>query len=147
MAKGTLHPAKPDRHRRGAPMHSVVELQDDGAVRGPELEDLTRTSDWSDYTLHWYSTWRTAPQAQLFEDTDWQRLGMLAFIVERFQARPAAAALQEIRMNEERLGATVTDRMRGRMSITRDDQSSDQRGQLAAVTNLTDHFADRLGDE
>lgn len=143
MSKGTLHPAKPERHRRGAPAHAVVELVPDGVVRGPELEDVTLTSDWSAYTLHWYQTWRESPQAQLFEATDWQRLGMLAFIVERYQLRPAASALLEIRMSEERLGATVTDRLRARMQIVRPDE--DETRQLAVVTDLADHFNDRLG--
>ncbi|MEV4281364.1 hypothetical protein [Actinoplanes xinjiangensis] len=51
-------------------------------------------------------------QAAVFEGTDWLRLATLAPIVEAYWRRPSAAELSEIRMNEERLGATVVDRMR-----------------------------------
>jgi hypothetical protein len=45
------------------------------------------------------------------------RLGILAPLVERYALRPSASALSEIRQNEERLGATVVDRMRARMIV------------------------------
>ena len=149
MARGTLHSPKPknERHRRGNPAHNVVEIVPDDVVRGPELDELTLSSDWSVYTLKWYETWRKSPQAQLFENTDWQRLGMLAFIVERFQLRPAASAMMEIRMSEERLGATVTDRLRARMLVVHPDDDEETGRQLASVANLPDHFNDRLGAE
>lgn len=127
MARGTMHSPKPDdqRRRRNKPAHDGVELQHDGEVRGPELEDITGRDEWSDYVRQWYHTWRTAPQAQAFLDTDWQRLGMLAFGVAQLEKRFSAATMSEIRMNEERLGATVTDRMRARMNVEKDEDKED----------------------
>jgi hypothetical protein len=147
MASGTLTPSKPNRHRTGKPTHDIVALKDDGIVRGPELRDLTSRDDWSEFTVNWYETWRKAPQAQLFEATDWQRLGLLAYIVERFTVRPSASSLQEIRQNEERLGATVVDRLRARMTIQHPDDPDGGEARLAVVRDLSDHFADRLGDD
>jgi hypothetical protein len=118
MARGTMHAPKPDgeRRRRNAPSHGEQVLTHDGETRGPEL-----LGAYSPETLAWYGTWRTAPQAQLFQDTDWSRLSLLAPIVEAYFRRPSAAALSEIRMNEERLGATVVDRMRARIRIQEPD--------------------------
>ncbi|MEU1759995.1 hypothetical protein ACFYON_17450 [Micromonospora sp. NPDC005686] len=42
---------------------------------------------------------------------------MLALVYEAILKRPSAALLAELRMNEERLGATVVDRQRARMVI------------------------------
>ena len=122
MARGTMHAAKPDgqRRRRNAPTHSDQVVTDDGQVRGPELD-----GPYAPQTLAWYDTWRRSPQAQLFEETDWSRLVLLAPIVDAYFRRPSAAALSEIRMNEERLGATVVDRMRARIKVQRDDEGED----------------------
>ena len=119
MARGTMHPPKPGAARRNAPQHGETTLRDDGVVRGVEL-----AGEWSDETRHWHETWRRSPQAQLFLATDWGRLALLAPIVEAYFRRPSAAALSEIRMNEERLGATVVDRMRARMRVV-DDEPDD----------------------
>ena len=117
MARGTLHAPKSaeTRHRRNAPAHGEQLVYPDGIVRGPDLGD-----GYSDQTVEWYATWRTSPQAQLFQATDWSRLRLLASIVDAYYRRPSAAALSEIRMNEERLGATVVDRMRARIRVEDD---------------------------
>lgn len=117
MARGTLHAPKENRRRRNAPAHDKILLSRDGEVRGPELSELTSRDDWHPLVVKWYETWRRSPQAQAFESTDWMRLGILAPLVERYALRPSASALSEIRQNEERLGATVVDRMRARMVI------------------------------
>lgn len=143
MARGTLHAPKENRRRRNAPTYDTTHLTRDGEVRGPELAELTGRADWPSGVVGWFETWRRSPQAQVFEDTDWQRLGMLAWIVESYQRKPGAAALSEIRMNEERLGATVTDRMRARMRI----EDSDDEGETAPVVQLVttkDDIASRL---
>lgn len=116
MARGTMHAPKPGAARRNPPTHGEVVLQDDGQRRGPALSGA-----YSAETLSWYETWRTAPQAALFLATDWSRLVLLAPIVDAYFRRPSAAALSEIRMNEERLGATVVDRMRARIRVESGD--------------------------
>lgn len=103
---------------------------DDGEVRGPEL-----VGDFSPFTRDWYDTWRRAPQGQLFTSTDWLRVRMLAPLVEAYSRRPSAAAFSEIRLNEERLGATYVDRVRARIRVA---QAAD-----AVVTAIpSDRFAD-----
>lgn len=138
MARGTMHAPKENRRRRNAPTHSdKIHLSRDDVIRGPELVELTGRDDWPEGVVRWFEVWRRSAQAQAFEETDWLRLAMLAPIVEAYQRRPSAAALSEIRMNEERLGATVTDRMRARMTI-----EDDEDGQDAPVVKLVDARAD-----
>jgi hypothetical protein len=138
MARGTLHAPKPDeqRRRRNAPAHDTIELERHDELLGPELHELTGRRDWPECVTRWYATWRCTPQARIFESTDWLRLGMLAPIVEAHFNRPSAAALSEIRMNEERLGATVVDRMRARMRI--DDEDRQEAAVLALVPGESD---------
>lgn len=114
MARGTLHSPKPEgqRRRRNAPAHAETILPRDDEVRGQELAELTAGRAFGPETVAWFETWRRSPQAAVFEATDWLRLATLAPIVDAYWRRPSAAALSEIRMNEERLGATVVDRMR-----------------------------------
>lgn len=117
MARGTMHAPKPEgqRRRTNTPTHGENVVTDDGALRGPAL-----SGDFSPETKAWHETWRRSPQAALFEATDWGRLALLAPIVDSYFRRPSAAALSEIRLNEERLGATVVDRMRARIRIERE---------------------------
>ena len=133
MARGTLHAPKENRRRRNAPTHEAIHLVRDGEVRGPSLFEATGRDDWSEPVVRWFEVWRRSPQAQAFEETDWSRLALLAPIVEAYYRRPSAAALSEIRMNEERLGATVVDRMRARMTIEREDDEN-----AAPVVKLVD---------
>jgi hypothetical protein len=113
MAAGPLpreqHARERDTRRRQS---DVVAVSPDGVARGPELEGA-----YGPDTVRWYDTWRRSAQAQLFTDTDWGRLRILAPIVELYFRRPTAAALGEIRLNEERLGATYTDRLRAKIRV------------------------------
>lgn len=146
MARGTTHAPKPEgqRRRRNAPVNGERELIRDGLVRGPELDELTGVDSWSPPTRAWFATWRRSPQSQVFEATDWQRLGMIAYLVEDYFGGAADRGLMaEIRQNEERLGATFTDRQRARMRIT-DPETTEQPG-LASVTHL-DSVRARLAD-
>ncbi|MGC5319302.1 hypothetical protein ACPXB5_11250 [Micromonospora arida] len=142
MARGTMHAPKPDeaRRRRTAPQHGETVVTRDEEVRGPELGGA-----YGEDTREWWEEWRRSPQAALFERTDWSRLKMLARIVDAYFRRPSAAALGEIRMSEERLGATVVDRMRARIRIA-DDAPADDSVTPAGVTRLDTRRAirDRL---
>jgi hypothetical protein len=66
-------------------------------------------------TVKWYETWRHSPQAELFIETDWLRLHLLAQLVDALYDDDTAMAkrgsiMAEIRNNEKLLGATVADR-------------------------------------
>lgn len=151
MARGTMHAPKAEgqRRRRNAPTHDGITVTRDGQLRGPSLAEATGVPDeaWLPQVVAWWNTWRRAPQAQVFEETDWARLVMLAPIVEAYWKRPGAAALGEIRMNEERLGATITDRMRARIRIEADDDAADAgttAGNVIPMVSARDRIAARL---
>ncbi len=78
--------------------------------------------DWHPETAAWYKSWRTSPQAESFFPSDWQRLILLAPLVDlvydpETDAKSLVAALSEIRTTEAALGGTVADRTRLRMSL------------------------------
>lgn len=119
--RGPVPKPADQRRRRNADTVSGATVIDDGEIVGPELVDVTGRATWTEQTLRWWSTWQASAQAKLFISTDWQRLGMVAALVESYWKRPSMAALSEIRLNEERLGATVVDRQRARITVERPD--------------------------
>lgn len=93
-----------------------------------KLKKLFKRDSYSVATLRWWDTWAESEQAESFKATDWQRLQMLAPLVEAYYRRPGHNALAEIRQNESLLGATVTDRMRLRMNRKDSDNSTKPAG-------------------
>lgn len=91
-------------------------------------------------TQAWYDTWTTAPQAETFTTTDWQRLHMLALLVERYFESPTEKRFAEIRQNESLLGATHLDRLRGRIKVERPTEQAEP----GSVANLADARRQRL---
>jgi hypothetical protein len=108
----------------------------DGVVRGPAL-----VGDYDPRTREWHETWRRSPMAAVFEETDWSRLALLAVIVDGYFRRPSAAALSEIRMNEERLGATYADRQRARIRV---EDAQDADVVSLSVVPARESLADRM---
>jgi hypothetical protein len=78
--------------------------------------------DYDSRTLAWYETWRSSPQAAMFLATDWQRLHMLAQLVEQYWAEPKKELLSEIRLNEAAIGGTAADRARLRWTVADPDE-------------------------
>lgn len=109
-------PPSENKRRRNADTFAdqAVTVQADDEVHGPELPDAEA---YSSRTVRWYETWRRSPQAAAFLPTDWQRLEMLAPVVELFFAEPSTKLLAEIRLNEGLLGATHVDRLRARIKV------------------------------
>lgn len=138
-------PADQRRHRIKDPIPQQ-NLVDDGQKLGPELHVLTGRQDWIPAVKKWYETWRTSPQAKSFIDTDWQRLGLVAYLFEQYIVEPKAGILAEIRLNEERLGATVVDRQRARMNVEKTDKSATVL-QLAPGSSAKDRIAKRTTSE
>jgi hypothetical protein len=68
-------------------------------------------------TRRWYAVWTSAEQAEKFTPTDWQRLHMLAPLVDAYFASPSKELMAEIRLNESKLGATAEDRQRLRWDL------------------------------
>jgi hypothetical protein len=78
---------------------------------------LPRSAKYLKATKDWYGAWKTSPQASQFSTTDWQRLHMLAPLVDLYFRSPSKELFSEIRMTEANLGATVADRQRLRWTI------------------------------
>lgn len=76
-------------------------------------------------TVTWYGTWATSAQASRFTATDWQRLHMLAPLVEQYFLEPSAKLFSEIRLNEAKLGGTPEDRARLRWKIDEEKPAGD----------------------
>lgn len=78
--------------------------------------------------------------------TDWERLQMLAPLVEAYWESADKNLLAEIRLNEERLGATVRDRQSLRMTFKDPDKERAEKAPEASsalpenVTRLRDAF-------
>jgi hypothetical protein len=80
----------------------------------PPLPDA---SSYLPQTRKWYRTWATSPQAARFLATDWQRLAMLAPLVDSYFLSPRATVFAEICKSESMLGATEADRLRLRWDV------------------------------
>ncbi|GAA0955740.1 hypothetical protein [Nonomuraea longicatena] len=102
------------------------------AVEAPRLRGYAK---YSAATREWWDTWRSAPQSAAFTSTDWMRLAMLAPLVEQYHEEPRTAILAEIRLNEERLGATIADRQRLRMKLSGPKETKPT---LAPVADIAD---------
>lgn len=103
-----------------------------GAVEAPVLPGFR---EYSVKTKRWWNTWIESPQTATFTGTDWQRLLMLAPLVESYyelmgsprgrgNITNAMKLMAEIRQNESLLGATHLDRLRGRIKIDRASETS-----------------------
>jgi hypothetical protein len=131
-------PAHARRRRNSDPAAPLV-LPAGQKADGPSLASLTGREEWTAETVAWFEDWRTAPQALVFMATDWRRLALLAHVVERHFRQPSPALLAEIRLNEERLGATVVDRQRARMVVEHAPAPAPPSGQVISL-----RIADRL---
>lgn len=110
---------------------STVTVPADAQVDAPELPGW---EGYSTETLRWYNTWCASPQAVLFTPTDWQRLHMLAPLVDAYFAKPSTKLMAEIRLSESLLGATHVDRMRGRIKLERPKAAQGRPGKVADMT-------------
>jgi hypothetical protein len=128
-------PPSENKRRRNKDEYAdqAVTVSADGTVEGPELPGA---DGYLPQTVEWYETWRRAPQAAVFTVTDWQRLHMLAPIVDAFWQEPSTKLLSEIRLNESLMGATHLDRMRARIKIEQ-PKPTPQRAQSSKVADLT----------
>ena len=78
---------------------------------------LPNERSYSPRTRAWYRTWARSPQAAQFMATDWQRLQMLAPLVEQYYEVPSSSLFAEIRRCEAGLGCTPEDRLRLRWRL------------------------------
>lgn len=142
------HQRERDTRRRQS---GAVVLAADGVLRGPELPSAILEPH--PETVAWWSTWRASAQAQLFEPTDWEALKRAALLHDYVWkstttpgGKPSAAAISELRLIEERYGATYVDRQRARMEITQDKPDAEV-VPLHAVTGREDALARLKGEK
>lgn len=140
-------PKNPEqRRRRNADPVAQTSLVDDGELCGPELSELTGRDSWPPHVLSWFADWRASAQAKSFLRTDWRRLAMVAYLVEEFPiSEKPGPLLAEIRLNEERLGATIADRQRLRMRIT-PAEPEDESSTSSDVVSIRDRIAARRAE-
>lgn len=107
---------KPDdqRQRRNATVPMTELVLGSTPVDAPALPGKAK---FLKATRDWYDTWCRSPQASQLTVTDWQRLHMLAPLVDQYWRNPDKAILAEIRLNERELGATVESRQRLRWTV------------------------------
>ena len=122
MAQGRKRKAPEDRVRRNKERICEVEAPD--VPLGPELPPVDPLgAAWSTAVRARYEVWRQLPQAQQFTASDWLRLADIALLWSRFEqldpseTRLLIQLLSEVRLQEERLGATVADRQRLRIDV------------------------------
>lgn len=115
----------PNRRRRNADIYgaNITKISPIPAdePRGPTLatatqgQSLTWKPEIQDLVGAWWTRWRLSGQAEMFLDTDWGRLALVAPLVASYYAHPTHLKLGEIRQNESLLGATVVDRLKARI--------------------------------
>lgn len=135
---GPLPKDPSQRRRRNADAVTTTILP----ANGPEgsTPDLPGGHDYDSRTLAWYETWRSSPQAATFLPTDWQRLHMLAELVQQYWEEPKKELLAEIRLNEAALGGTAADRIRLRWTVAEaeEEQTLRRGGRPRAATSRRD---------
>lgn len=104
------------RRRNAEPPHTT--LDPSKKVSAPKLPGA---DGYDARTVAWYKVWSSCPQASTFVSTDWQRLHMLAPLVDQYWLDPKKDLMAEIRLNESLLGAAAADRMRLRWDLAADE--------------------------
>ena len=109
---GSRGPIPKDHRSRSRDEIQPTVVASKGKPKSPTLPKGYRTE-----TVAWFQTWSSSEQAVEFAATDWQRLLMLAPLVDEYFAKPDRFLMGEIRASESKLGATVEDRKRLRLQI------------------------------
>ena len=110
-------PPKPAGQRQRNRPEPSVGTAIAGVVPAPPMTKRVDGTDYPEVVATWWHTWSTSPQSAFFMATDWARLVDLAPVVEHYWAGFNLDDLKEMRLQEGLLGATITDRLRLRMTI------------------------------
>lgn len=138
------HQRERDTKRRQS---DSITLTHDGEARGPEFPEWI--VDAHPAAIQWWENIRFSPQAQLFEDTDWDILAGAARGWDEFWkgSKVSATLLSELRLIGERYGATFVDRQRAKIKILREDEGEAEVVQLRSVSSREDVMARMRGDK
>lgn len=116
-------PAEQHRHRTKG-QEPFTEVTENASNPTPDLPNAKR---YRAATREWYANWANSPQAATFVNTDWQRLHMLAPIVDRYFSAGTQAETSDLRLimdAEKLMGATHLDRLRARIRVKRDEEEA-----------------------
>lgn len=134
-------PKDPAERRRRNITEPLTVVKADDEVRGPELPDVV---DWPDATRDWWETWRRAPQAQTFTDTDWSFLLDTAVLHMEFWDGDRSVAA-ELRLRAAKFGATPEDRARLKIAIG-DPRSGSKPAPRTRSASRKDRLLKAVGD-
>lgn len=151
---GPAPKANGDRERRNAPTFSDVRVVADGKLRGPRLP---KEFTWCDRTREWWEVWRRSANAMVMTDTDWEHLLETALLHNMLwsgsapngRENGAVSATQlaaEIRQRVTKLGATVEDRMKLRMSIVTPQSEQDKEDRLKSEVAEGINYLEQMKD-
>lgn len=90
----------------------------------PALPDLF---PWPERTRQWWQMWATAPQAELFTQTDWDFLLDTALIHADIWGNWNLDRMPELRLRVAKFGATPEDRARLRIQFAAADEADEKR--------------------
>lgn len=94
-------------------------------------ELVSRAFVWPEATRRWWSTWGSEPVAQDFSATDWDFLLDTALIHAKVWGEADLKLLPELRLRVAKMGATVEDRARLRITYAAADEADDKRARRA----------------
>lgn len=137
-------PKDPSARRRRNLPNELAMVSADGQNHGP---DLPEGIDWPDATRDWWETWRKAPQAKLFTDTDWSFLLDTAVLHMEFWDGDRSVAA-ELRLRAAKFGATPEDRARLKLAVGEPEKLGRQapRTQTKAAIARRDRLLRAVGD-
>jgi len=121
-------PVDPEKRLSKAATVPMTELESSPTGEPPPLPGA---AGFLEETRRWYETWAGSPQASQFLATDWQRLHMVARLVDLFFREPSSRMLAEIRLNEQKLGGTPEDRLRLRWRLSEAEREDERAGKPA----------------
>lgn len=126
-ARGPAPSADPSKlrgHRKPEPWTDLSKPQKKKVRALPNARQYTKA------TQAWWKTWASSPQSAQFLETDWQRLAMVADLVDDFycstEPRERKMLLDQITKEEKRFGATPDDRLRLRWRFVENDEAEER---------------------
>lgn len=89
---------------------------------------------------HYWKMWSESPQTAEWLETDWEFLAQTTLLVDSYYKEPKPSTAGEIRQREGKLGGTVEDRARLRMTFEKpkDEEASAQEAAERLVSDTED---------
>lgn len=114
-------PKPAETHTRKSNDKDTIKLVSDGKKRGitlPQLRVNGRVVAWHPETVKWWNSWRSSPQAlRMMTEPDWRYLLVTARVHHEFWTSGRWELAAELRLREQKFGATPEDRSRLRVEI------------------------------